>query len=399
MTAVATEFHVADVSKLAWNAETADTVAEATGGKAAFIEPKYDGIRLLAHVTESGVNLYTRNGNNKAGYLAHVEAELAERFPVGTWLDGEAVGFEFAEAEGVEETTDHLLHVIHNWGTAQSVLGGNPKPASQQDKITYVVFDLVAHGGIDARALPFSQRRGLLESCFDSIPEGGPVILSPAEEATEEAHEAHLAAGFEGSMVKLAAARYASGKRGSGLAKLKPQQTDEAIVIGFKEGEGGFAGMIGALIVGQHNATGELVEVTRFSGFDIPLRKHISDHRDEYLGRVVEFKSHGLMPSGGYRHPQFLRFRDDKGADECVVAEPKAKAEKPAKTAEKPAKATPAYDPATALMTGRSGSGKLRNFKAMSDEKFAGVLVAVLTEGNDPEAIAAVEAEQNRRTS
>jgi hypothetical protein len=47
--------------------------------------------------------------------------------------------------------------------------------------------------------------------------------------------------------------------------------------------------------------------------------------------------------------------------------------------------------------TGRSGSGKLRNFRAMSLEKFASVYSAVIREDNDPEAIDAVKDEADAR--
>lgn len=53
--------------------------------------------------------------------------------------------------------------------------------------------------------------------------------------------------------------------------------------------------------------------------------------------------------------------------------------------------------PASAQQTGRSGEGRLRNFKAMSPEKLARVAAAVDAEDNDPEALAAINAEYERR--
>lgn len=47
--------------------------------------------------------------------------------------------------------------------------------------------------------------------------------------------------------------------------------------------------------------------------------------------------------------------------------------------------------------TGRGGSGKLRNFKAMAGEKFESVANAVIRENNDDEAILAVFTEAHRR--
>ena len=47
--------------------------------------------------------------------------------------------------------------------------------------------------------------------------------------------------------------------------------------------------------------------------------------------------------------------------------------------------------------TGRSGSGRLRNFRAMSPEKLRQVAAEVDAEDNDPEAQAAINAECWRR--
>ena len=50
-------------------------------------------------------------------------------------------------------------------------------------------------------------------------------------------------------------------------------------------------------------------------------------------------------------------------------------------------------NPDTSQQTGRSGTGRLRNFKSMNDEKLLGVLADVEREGNDPEALTAVRQE------
>ena len=49
------------------------------------------------------------------------------------------------------------------------------------------------------------------------------------------------------------------------------------------------------------------------------------------------------------------------------------------------------------IRTGRSDSGNLRNFKAMSEEKLEGVINAVVREDNDPEAMIALLREVARR--
>lgn len=49
------------------------------------------------------------------------------------------------------------------------------------------------------------------------------------------------------------------------------------------------------------------------------------------------------------------------------------------------------------LCTGRSGAGRVRNFRAMNPVKFHETLQAVRREANDPEALRALEEEEIRR--
>lgn len=52
-----------------------------------------------------------------------------------------------------------------------------------------------------------------------------------------------------------------------------------------------------------------------------------------------------------------------------------------------------------AFQTGRGPTGRLRNFRAMSDTKFYDVAATIRSENNDPEAIEAINAEQEARES
>jgi ATP-dependent DNA ligase len=290
---------------LGQNAEPAATVAEATGGRGSVLEPKFDGWRLHARVDEDGVRLYTRTGN-AVTVMRGVEEELRAAFPPGTWLDGEAVAF------GITDDG----RVAHDHGAVAQALGGNGNPR-RAEALTFVVFDLLYHGGIDARGQTLRDRRSLLEIVFGRE-RFEKVILSPQMEATEENHAAHLAAGFEGSVVKRLDSRYASGRRGFGWYKLKSRDTAEGVVMGFKNGSGSRAGKAGTYILGQHDAEGRLVQVAKCKILDAEVAAIEADP-EALLGEVVEFGYLTRMPSGAYRHPYFIRFRDDKPAREVVT--------------------------------------------------------------------------------
>lgn len=271
------------------------------------LEPKYDGWRILAHVTEDGVELFTRTAASQSGKLLEVEAELAQ-LPAGTWVDGEVVG---VAMEGEL--------VVHEWNAVQKCLGCSDlvKARARATSLTYVVFDLIAHAGIDARSVAFSKRRQLLEAIFAKY-EWENVILTPQVEPSDEALEKFIAQGFEGGVCKSLDAPYASGQRGRGQVKLKPQDTRDFVVIGYKPGENGFTGMVGAIEFGAYDESGKLVPVGRCSGMDMATRQKITKHEAEYLGTVIEVAHMGYM-NEGYRHPQFKKFRPDKPATECKV--------------------------------------------------------------------------------
>ena len=296
--------NIAAAGKLAQNAQTVKKVPTGAGH---VLEPKLDGWRILAYVSEDTVTYFTRSGNSHpAEQLPHVTTELLANFPAETWLDGEAVAL---RVEGDK--------VINEWSTAQSVmtkLGGH----AAADKVSLMVFDLIAHGGIDARGLPFAKRRGLLELAFEKADAMEAVTLVPQTEANDENADAYVAQGFEGAVVKSLKAPYASNGRGKGWSKIKPQSTVDAVVMGYKPGENGFTGMIGAIIFGQYDDSGNLVERGRCSGMDLATRKQITANQDEFIGTVIEVAHHGAMKNK-LRHPQFRRFRPDRKAEQVVV--------------------------------------------------------------------------------
>lgn len=289
---------------LAQNLKAAKTVAEAVAGHPSVLEGKLDGWRLLAHVHEDGVDVFSRTAKCYTGRLAAIEQELADNFPAGTWIDGEAVAIR------VEGTA-----IYNDWGVAQSALSSG-KATHHADKITFMVFDLLAHGGLDIRALPFIERREALETIFDAT-NMERVQLNAQFRATEENHAALIAQGFEGSVVKHMDAAYASGQRGRGQFKLKATDERDVIVTGFKAGDGGFTGMVGAVTFGQM-VDGEIVERGRCSGMNMATRENMTKNPAHWLGTVIEIRHMGVMESGTFRHPQFRRPRPDKMPESCV---------------------------------------------------------------------------------
>jgi len=301
-----------DLPKLAMNAKETYTVAEAAGKmQEPVLEPKLDGIRLLVHIGDGRVEMFSRAGKSKTGALPHVDAELLTIFPAGTWLDAEGVAF---NADGSQ-----------HWGGAQSVLGSKADRADvDRTTVRLVVFDILALEGRDVRASSAAERRRILESRFADGHKGYTMLVAqfPAEQDT---HDLLVQRGYEGSMIKDMAAPYTSGKRGWAWTKVKLIETADVVVTGFKPGQGKFVGMVGAIRFGQYREDGSFVEERGFcSGMTDAFRAELTDDQDGWVGRVIEISFRTSMPDKdtglpNYRHPQFERIRDDKPATECIV--------------------------------------------------------------------------------
>lgn len=287
-----------DPAKLAQNAEPAPNFNAALLQPGIVAEPKMDGFRLLACVGDNGVDTFTRTGKSQKGKLPAIEAEL-NALPAGTWLDGELVA--------VDDDGNYT------WGQVQSAMGSNVDGAARKSgNLVYMVFDLLAYNGLDIRSLTLQERRNALEQV---LPVSARIRLTPQEEPSEDTHDNFMARGFEGTILKRLNAPYASGQRGKGWQKLKPTREMDCVIMGFKPGENGFAGMIGAVEVGQFK-DGVLTNRTRVSGMDMKTRVHMTNNQQDYIGMVIEI-AYTEMLNDNPRHPRFKRLRIDKPAMEC----------------------------------------------------------------------------------
>jgi len=277
-----------------------------------FWESKFDGYRLLARV-DTGVSLFTRNGFDWTHRMPRLAKDLARLPARGTWLDGEVV---VLDEEGIPAFQP--LQAAFSSG--------------QTDHLVYFAFDLPFFDGTDLRNKPVEHRRELLRVLLEQCD-----LECVHFSVTLDADPASLLIsacklGVEGLVGKRKGSRY-TGERGPDWIKLKCNNRQEFIVLGYTRAAAG----IGSLLIGLHDDAGLLVYAGRVrSGFSnrelalLRVRLSSLERGDPPLSSpptlkggvvvwveplvVVEIKFMEITPSGKLRHAVYVGMREDKPA-------------------------------------------------------------------------------------
>jgi len=285
-------------------------------------EEKYDGDRRLAHFSDSVVRFTGRRIAKESGLFVEKTLNvphLAASSDVvcqlhGTILDGE-VYFPGGRSKDVT-----------------AIMGSKPERALALQKergfLSYVVFDILFYRGSDLRGYTLQERRKYLESVVSAW-KNPDVKLSTVELNNRESFLQEIwARGGEGIILKHTGASYGDKRS---WVKVKKEFTEDCVIIGFespketsqkKNGEVSVTrlaanGWIGAITLGQYK-NGELVKVGSCSGMPDDLRADMSKNGPKYVNQVVEVLANEREPTGAFRHPRFVRIRDDKNATDCV---------------------------------------------------------------------------------
>lgn len=248
--------------------------------------------------------------------------ELQACLPPGVLLDGELVL--------PEGSASHL--VAH--GIAEAV-----------DDLRFVAFDLLYLDGVAILDRPWEHRRRALVELVERVHAQHPAIadrllLSEAHAVTCERDVERLMhvaeqRQLEGLVLKKAWAPYKPKSR-SAWIKLKFTDTVDVIITDcdstptewrVRPGEVGKDGIL--YPDGRHSDPWLAGHVGLSYGFVIDGKvQHVGSlgvtgpraEMEQHVGKVAEVKVYGQFEdTGALRHPIFLRFRDDKGPDECVL--------------------------------------------------------------------------------
>lgn len=204
-------------------------------------ELKLDGYRIQIQVRSGGgrgtgsrkVMLLTRKGLDWTHRMPDIAAAAAMLNVEDAILDGEAV---VLDDRGISNFAD--LQAAFQEG--------------RRRYITYFAFDLLHLNGHNLRGLPLLERKKILAALLDQTDRDSPLRLSEDLQADgDEVLKKACHLGAEGTVSKLATAKYSSGRSGAWL-KRKCHLEQELVIGGFTLPSKGTVG-IGALLLGYYD--------------------------------------------------------------------------------------------------------------------------------------------------
>lgn len=312
----------------------------APDGEAWLHEIKWDGYRLLADVRDGVVALRSRNGLNWTDDFPEV-VQAIEALPVTDLrLDGELV---VLDAQGRSDFTG-----------LQKVIDGTAK-----QPLRYVVFDMPGVAGVDISRAPLLGRKTLLKDLLGDTP-GTLAYSDHVLDHGPAVFEASGKAGFEGIISKRVDAPYVNARSPSWV-KVKHENTDEFLVVGYTDPKGSRSGF-GSLLMATPDKGGLRYVGRVGTGFDdarlaamhrqlkaldtdkgaIELPSHVPFKASSVHWvkptLVAEVAFRGWAKEGLLRQASFKRLREDKTAKDLGAAASAVPA-KAAKATKSPAKA------------------------------------------------------------
>jgi bifunctional non-homologous end joining protein LigD len=302
------------------DAQLATRADEAPSGNQWLHEVKFDGYRIICRLDNRHVKLISRNHKDWTERFVAI-ADAARTLPARQAIfDGEIVAL---RPDGVSD-----FQSLQN---------------AYQDRrgalLHYFIFDLLYLDGKDLTPAPLEERRAALAALLKKTDLPPPIHLSEEIEGNGPAFlRAACQKGLEGIISKRRDRPYVPG-RGSDWLKIKCVQTDEFVIGGYTDPEGARVGF-GALLLGYHDAKGELIYAGKVgTGYGDSTLKALFKKLEPLRGDQSPFRdhkravkgTHWVAPtlvaqvtfgsrtrSGLLRHASFQGLREDKSAHEVT---------------------------------------------------------------------------------
>lgn len=287
-------------------------------GLGVYAQEKADGMFVNINIDGSNLQLLSRQGTEiPAQALDPNIALLTEILPRGYQCHGEML---CRDPEGRIAPRE-----IGN-GIFNSICKGGTMPAGW--KVLFRVWDAIPLNAVEPKGRytePYDARWKMLKN-----------YIIKASFRLEQANQVHqtmvepietricytigearsffrhmVACGKEGAILKDRTAIWKDGVSKDQI-KLKLNCDCDLRVIGFEEGEGKYAGMLGSLVCESED---RLLQ-TNVSGFTDAMRRKIWKNKEDFLGSIVTVKFNDIMQKpdeiASLFLPRFVEFRTDK---------------------------------------------------------------------------------------
>lgn len=300
-------------------------------------EIKWDGVRAIGFVQGGRIRLQSRNLldiTKQYPELSELGEALGAREVV---LDGEVVALD-------ESGVPRFERLQRRMNLAKP---GEIRRRMVDTPVIYMLFDLLYLDGRSTMALPYTERRRLLES----LELEGSCWKTPANHRGpgDAFLRASAEGGLEGVVAKRLDSPYEPGRRSSAWVKVKNNLHQEFVIAGWTPGAGSLDGSFGALLLGYYDCTpGEASRLGRRqrlvlagkvgTGFDERLRRGLMselrrsrreqspfDAGEPEAGScfveprlVAEVAFTEWTEAGTLRHPSFKGLREDRDPRQVV---------------------------------------------------------------------------------
>ena len=264
----------------------------ALDGQDVSFEPKWDGFRSIVFRSGDLVEIGSRNEKPMTRYFPEVVEAALANLPEKCVVDGEIIVVRPGEDRLDFDLLSQRIHPA----------ASRVKKLSVETPAQFVVFDLLALGEDDLTGRPFRERRALLEEALADAQ--APIHLTPA--TTDRAVAADWftefeGAGLDGLVAKQLDGTYEPDKRT--MAKIKHERTADCVVAGYRTHKSG-DDLIGSLLLGIHDAEGQLVSVGVIGAFPMARRKELFDELQPLVTTFDEHPWAWARQEEGTRTPQ-----------------------------------------------------------------------------------------------
>lgn len=193
--------------------QLAKLVNEVPEGEDWIYEMKYDGYRIIAFVEGNNVRLITRNGNDYQKRFHDIAFSLID------WAKGRSM------------VLDGEMVITDSSGKTDFQALQNYMKNAKSQKLTYIVFDLLALDGVDLRRYSLIERKEKLEDLMKDAPVNL-YYSSYIKGKGKESFAASCEAGMEGIVGKKIDSIY-SGTRNGDWVKMKCEKRQEFVIGGY----------------------------------------------------------------------------------------------------------------------------------------------------------------------